>query len=60
VGIRSEATFGIVVRICMLGFVVKGGKRTDDAELCFLISKMWYIGKRDACFLVACLYTGRE
>jgi len=35
VGIRSETTFGIVVGICMLGSVVKGGKRIDDVELCF-------------------------
>ena len=59
-GIRSEATFGIVVGICMLGFVVKGRKRIDVVELCFPFSKVWCLWKRDTWFLMACLYTGRE
>ena len=59
-GIRSEATFGIVVGICMLGFVVKGARGIDDVELFFLTLKVWCLGKRNTWFLMACLYIGRE
>ena len=60
VGIRSEAMFGIVVGVCMLGFVVKGGKRFDDVELCFSFLKVRCLWKRDTWFLMACLYIGGE
>ena len=59
-GIRSEATFGIVVGICVLWFAVKDGKRIESVELCFTFSKVWCLWKRDIWFLMASLYTGRE